>query len=75
MKFILVFVVVGLFLYFIVKVLDWSESDNKAKQNIGCTFMAVLIGGVMLLSVFGVFKQCTSCDKSPSREYYDSPRK
>lgn len=74
MKLFLFFAGVVLVFYLIFKSGDWSESDNKVKQNIGCTVMALTIGLGILITLIGGFKNCTS-DHSPSRDYYDAPRK
>lgn len=65
--------VIGIF-YLIFKSGDWSESDNSIKSSIGCTVMAILIGGGVLLTLFGSIKSCAD-SSSPSYDYYDSPRK
>lgn len=74
MKLFLFFAGVILVFYLIFKSSDWSESDNKVKQNIGCTVMAVVIGLGILLTLFGSVKSCSK-SSSPSHEYYDAPRK
>ena len=71
---ILVVVVLGGLFYFFSKISDWSESNNKFKQKIGCTIMAILIMGFILLNIIGFVKECSHIS-SPSYEYYDSPRK
>ena len=52
----------------------WSESDNRIKQNIGCTIMALVFILGFLFSVLGTMKSCSS-DNGPSYDYYDAPRK
>ena len=60
--------------YLIIKSSDWSESNNRIKQNIGCTVMALVFILGFLLTIFGAFKSCSS-NSSPSYDYYDAPRK
>ena len=74
MKIILFFAIVIFVFYLIFNSADWSESENKVKQNVGCTVMAVLVIGGILLTLLGTVKSCADIS-SPSREYYDSPRK
>lgn len=75
MKLLLFFGVVIFVFYLIFKAPDWSESNNKVKSSIGCTVMAVLIGGGLLFALFGTIKSCADTIKPQSDEYYDSPRK
>jgi len=76
MKFILFIGFFILVFYLIFKSPDWSNSDNNAKQNIGCTIMAILIGGSILLTIIGTIKECSNTFKHNSADhYYDSPRK
>ena len=77
MKILLFFGCVILILYLIFKIIydDWASSDNSIKSSIGCTVMALLIGGGILLTLLGSIKSCAD-SSSPSYDYYDySPRK
>ena len=72
---ILIFIgICGLVFYLIMVSPDWSESDNRIKQNIGCTIMALVFILGFLFSVLGTMKSCSS-DNGPSYDYYDAPRK
>ena len=74
MKILLFFGICGLVFYLIIKSSDWSESDNRIQQNIGCTIMALVIILGFIISVLGTMKSCSS-DNGPSYDYYDAPRK
>ena len=74
MKILLFIGICGLVFYLIMKSPDWSESDNRIKQNIGCTVMALVIILGFIFSVLGTMKSCSS-DNGPSYDYYDAPRK
>lgn len=74
MKILLFFGICGLVFYLIIKSSDWSESDNRIKQNIGCTIMALVIILGFIISVLGTMMSCSS-DNGPSYDYYDAPRK
>ena len=74
MKILLFFGICGLVFYLIIKSSVWSESDNRIKQNIGCTIMALVIILGFIISVLGTMKSWSS-DNGPSYDYYDAPRK
>lgn len=74
MKILLFIGICGLVFYLIMKSPDWSESDNRIKQNIGCTVMALVIILGFIFTVLGTMKTCSS-DNGPSYAYYDAPRK
>ena len=49
------------------------DSDNEVKQNIGCTSAIIVVAFGVIISLLGTCKGCA--DRSPSHEYYESPRK
>ena len=69
--------VVSVIMFFIIKILTWTKSENSVKQSIGCTLMALLIGGFFILSLVGACKSCISDIENSSNDYdyYDAPRK
>lgn len=52
---------------------NWMDSDNDVKSSIGCTAAIIIVVFGALISLMGTCKGCA--DKSPSHEYYESPRK
>lgn len=76
MKGLIIVGVLILIIFLLIKSPDWADSENKVKQNIGCTVMALGIAFMILLNIVGFFKECSGHhDSGPSIDYYDAPRK
>lgn len=73
---ILALALTGVFIFLLFYVASWMDSDNSIKQNIGCTFAAILVGVVVIIGLIGSCKTCIDDHSGPpSYDYYDAPRK
>jgi nitrate reductase gamma subunit len=66
-------IIIALIFFVIFIAPNWMDSDNEIKQNIGCTSAIIVVLFGALISLLGTCKGCA--DRSPSHEYYESPRK
>ena len=66
-----IIIAVIIFVFFIAP--NWMDSDNEIKSNIGCTAAIIVVAFGVLISLLSTCKGCA--DRSPSHEYYESPRK
>ena len=54
------------------KMMDWSDSSNEIKSNIGCWTLTIISVAVMIIMTIGSLKSCIdSSNRSPSYDYYD----
>lgn len=58
--------------WFLSKMIDWSESTSEVKSNIGCWTLGIISVAVVVIMTIGSFRSCiNSSNHSPSYDYYD----
>lgn len=62
MKVLLVLLITGLiiaaFIWFINKMIEWSDSSSEVKSNIGCWVLGLFFFAVFIIATLGSIKSC-----------------